>query len=428
MASAGQGSGGKGGGGRRADGIGNGRGGPTRVALLGSGGSIGRQAVDVLLRHPDAFRVVALATGSQAHILEEQARQLRPAAVSLTDERAAARLELPAGTEFIGGPDALEAIATRPDVDLVIVATGGLVALRSVLAALEAGKVVATANKETLVAGGHLVMPLARRLAAGAVGATGDCLHPPASPLGWLRPIDSEHSAIWQCLVGEDQASIERLLLTASGGPFLDSTAADLATVTPERALRHPTWTMGAKITIDSATLANKGLEIIEARWLYDVPLSKISVVIHPQSVVHSAVHFVDGSVKAQLGTPDMRLPIQYALTYPERMPSPAAAVDLIAAGRLEFRAPDEDRFPALRIAREAGLAGPSACTALISADEIAVARFLGGSLDFNGIPRLLGAAVDRFGVARAGESAEPSLDQLVSLDAEVRSFAESYR
>jgi 1-deoxy-D-xylulose-5-phosphate reductoisomerase len=425
MASAGQGSGGKDGGSRRADGIGDKRGRPTRVALLGSGGSIGRQAVDVLLRHPDTFRVVALATGSQAQILEEQARQLRPAVVSLADERAAARLELPAGTEFTGGPDALEAIATRPDVDLVIVATGGLVALRSVLAALEAGKIVATANKETLVAGGHLVMPLARRLAAGAAG---DAHHPLASPLGWLRPIDSEHSAIWQCLVGEDHASIERLLLTASGGPFLDSTAADLATVTPERALRHPTWTMGAKITIDSATLANKGLEIIEARWLYDVPLSKISVVIHPQSVVHSAVHFVDGSVKAQLGTPDMRLPIQYALTYPERIPSPAAAVDLIAAGRLEFRAPDEDRFPALRIAREAGLAGPSACTALISADEIAVARFLDGSLDFNGIPRLLGAAVDRFGVARAGESAEPSLDQLVSLDAEVRSFAESYR
>jgi 1-deoxy-D-xylulose-5-phosphate reductoisomerase len=428
MASAGQGSGGEGGGSRRADGIGGKSGGPTRVALLGSGGSIGRQAVDVLLRHPDTFRVVALATGSQAQILEEQARQLRPAVVSLADERAAARLELPTGTEFTGGPDALEAIATRPDVDLVIVATGGLVALRSVLAALEAGKIVATANKETLVAGGHLVMPLARRLAAAAAGATGDAHHPLASPLGWLRPIDSEHSAIWQCLVGEDHASIEQLLLTASGGPFLDSTAAELATVTPELALRHPTWTMGAKITIDSATLANKGLEIIEARWLYDVPLSKISVVIHPQSVVHSAVHFVDGSVKAQLGTPDMRLPIQYALTYPERMPSPAAAVDLIAAGRLEFRAPDEDRFPALRIAREAGLAGPSACTALMSADEIAVARFLGGSLDFNGIPRLLGAAVDRFGVARAGESAEPSLEQLVSLDAEVRSFAESYR
>jgi 1-deoxy-D-xylulose-5-phosphate reductoisomerase len=226
------------------------------------------------------------------------------------------------------------------------VATGGLVALRSVLAALEAGKVVATANKETLVAGGHLVMPLVRRLAAGAAGAMGDRDHPLASPLGWLRPIDSEHSAIWQCLVGEKHAAIERLLLTASGGPFLNASVADLATVTPEAALRHPTWRMGAKITIDSATLVNKGLEIIEARWLYDVAIDKISVVIHPQSVVHSAVQFVDGSLKAQLGTPDMRLPIQYALTYPNRIASPAAAVDLIAAGHLDFRAPDETNIP----------------------------------------------------------------------------------
>ena len=406
-------------------GAGAGRKGPTRIALLGSGGSIGRQAVDVLARNPEAFRVVALATGSQGQMLEEQARLLRPAAVSLADDRRAARLDLPAGTEIVSGSDALEALVTRSDVDLVIVATGGLVALGSVLAALEAGKVVATANKETLVAGGHLVMPLVSRLAAGAAGATGDPHHPLASPLGWLRPIDSEHSAIWQCLVGEDHAAVARLLLTASGGPFLDAGVADLATVTPERALRHPTWTMGAKITIDSATLANKGLEIIEARWLYDVPFAAISVVIHPQSVVHSAVQFVDGSVKAQLGTPDMRLPIQYALTYPERMPSPAAAVDLVAAGRLEFRAPDEGRFPALRIAREAGVSGPRASAALISADEVAVARFLGGSLDFNGIPRLLAAAVERFG---PGEPAEPSLDQLVAIDAEVRRYAEIYR
>ena len=406
-------------------GPGPGKSGPTRIALLGSGGSIGRQAVDVLLRNPEAFQVVALATGSQGQILEEQARLLGPAAVALEDARQAARLDLPAGTEIVGGPDALETLVTRSDVDLVIVATGGLVALHSVLAALEAGKVVATANKETLVAGGHLVMPLVRRLAAGAVGATGDSHHPLASPLGWLRPIDSEHSAIWQCLVGEDHAAVARLLLTASGGPFLDASVADLATVTPQRALRHPTWTMGAKITIDSATLANKGLEIIEARWLYDVPFAAISVVIHPQSVVHSAVQFVDGSLKAQLGTPDMRLPIQYALTYPERMPSPAAAVDLVAAGRLEFRAPDEERFPALRIAREAGLSGPRASAALISADEVAVARFLAGSLDFNGIPRLLGAAVERFG---PGEPAEPSLDQLVALDTEVRRYADAYR
>jgi len=369
--------------------------------------------------------VVALATGSQAQVLEEQARLLRPDVVSLADHRAAARLDLPPGTAFVGGPDALQELATRPDVDIVVVATGGLVALRSVLAALEAGKVVATANKETLVAGGHLVMPAVRRLAAGAAASTGDGHGPLANPLGWLRPIDSEHSAIWQCLVGEDYAAIERLLLTASGGPFLDWSVAGLATVGPEQALKHPTWTMGAKITIDSATMLNKGLEIIEAHWLYDVPLSAISVVIHPQSVVHSAVQFVDGSLKAQLGTPDMRLPIQYALTYPERRPSLAAAVDLIAAGRLEFRAPDEDRFPALRIGREAGLAGPRASTALISADEVAVARFLGGRLDFNGIARLLGAAVERFGQAHA---TEPSLEELVALDAEVRAFAEACR
>ena len=424
MASAGQGSAGRGVS-ARSRGKSGANGAPTRVALLGSGGSIGRQAVDVLARNPDAFRVVALATGSQAQILEEQARLLRPVVVSIADERSARRLDLPPGTEIVGGPHALQTIATRADVDLVVVATGGLVALRSVLAALEAGKIVATANKETLVAGGHLVMPLARRLAAGAAGATGDPDHPLASPLGWLRPIDSEHSAIWQCLVGEEHAAIDRLLLTASGGPFLDTSVADLATVTSERALRHPTWSMGAKITIDSATLANKGLEIIEARWLYDVPFSAISVVIHPQSVVHSAVQFVDGSVKAQLGTPDMRLPIQYALTYPERLPSPAAAVDLIAAGRLDFRAPDEGRFPALRIAREAGEAGPLASTALISADEVAVARFLAGTLDFNGIPRLLAAAVERFG---HGEPAEPTLDQLVAIDADVHRFAEAYR
>jgi 1-deoxy-D-xylulose-5-phosphate reductoisomerase len=406
---------------------------PVRVALLGSGGSIGRQAVEVLSEMPDAFRVVALATGSQAQLLEEQARRFRPQVVALADESAAACLDLPPGVARISGGGALEEIVAREDVDLVVVATGGLVALRSVLAALGAGKIVATANKETLVAGGHLVMPLARALAeaqaaelgTAAAGIEGAPAHPLAGPLGWLRPIDSEHSAIWQCLVGEDHRAIARLLLTASGGPFLDAGVADLATVTPDRALRHPTWRMGAKITIDSATLANKGLEIIEARWLYDVPLSAISVVIHPQSVVHSAVQFVDGSIKAQLGTPDMRLPIQYALTYPRRRPSPAAAADLIAAGRLEFRAPDEERFPALRIAREAGLAGPRASTALISADEVAVARFLDGRLDFQGIPRVLGAAVERFG---SGEPREPGLEDLVALDAEVRAFAEVAR
>ena len=386
-----------------------------RVALLGSTGSIGRQTVDVLGAHPDAFAVVALAAGSNAGLLSEQARRLRPAAVALGDGAALAGIDLPAGTERLGGSDALVTLATRSDVDIVIVGTGGVVSLRPVVAALLAGKIVATANKETLVAGGHLVMPLARGLAAAIAEAQpGD---PYASPLAWLRPIDSEHSAIWQCLVGERMAGVAALILTASGGPFLDATAAEMATATPEQALRHPTWSMGAKITIDSATLVNKGLEVIEAHWLYDVPYDAIEVVIHPQSVVHSAVRFVDGSLKAQLGTPDMRLPIQYALTYPDRRPSPAAPPDLIAAGRLDFPAPDETRFPALRIAREAGRLGPRASATLIAADEVAVARFLDGTLDLLGIPRLLETAVERFG----SDGGDPDIDELVELDRSVR-------
>ena len=386
------------------------------VALLGSTGSVGTQAVDVLAANPDAFRVVALATGHDGPMLAEQARRLRPSVVALADGHALAGLELPVGTDRIAGEDALIDLAMRDDVDLVVVATGGIVSLRPVLAALRAGKVVATANKETLVAGGHLVMPEARRLAADR--ARIDARDAFASPLAWLRPIDSEHSAIWQCLVGESMSSVAALVLTASGGPFLDATRAEIAAATPEHALKHPTWTMGAKITIDSATLANKGLEVIEAHWLYDVGYDAIEVVIHPQSLVHSAVRFIDGSLKAQLGTPDMRLPIQYAMTYPDRRPSPATPPDLIATARLDFRAPDTDRFPALRIAREAGIAGPSASAALIAADDVAVARFLAGTLDFPGIPRLLEAAVERFEGAGAQE---PDVEALVALDAEVR-------
>ena len=365
---------------------------PQGVAVLGSTGSIGQQAVEVLAAHPGRFTVRALAAGQNEQLLGEQA----------------ARLQVPAAVAN-ASPDQLEELAVRDDVDLVVVGTGGMVSLRPILAALAAGKVVATANKETLVAGGHLVMPLARALAAESSAAM-------ASPLAWLRPIDSEHSAIWQCLVGEGSGAIDGLILTASGGPFLEEPP-DLAGVTPEMALRHPTWRMGRKITVDSATLANKGLEVIEAHWLYDVAYDAIEVVIHPQSVVHSAVRFVDGSVKAQLGTPDMRLPIQYALTYPDRQPSPAAAPDLVAIGRLDFRAPDEARFPALRISREAGVVGSRATAALIAADEVAVTRFLDGSLGFAEIPALLASAVERHG---AGDQ-RPSLEELVALDAEVR-------
>jgi 1-deoxy-D-xylulose-5-phosphate reductoisomerase len=385
-----------------------------RIALLGSTGSIGRQAVDVLAAHPEAFDVIALAAGTNSTLLAEQAARLRPAAVALGVEADLRALDLPPGTERLVGPDALLTLAIRDDVDLVIVGTGGLVSLRPVVAALEAGKIVAIANKETLVAGGHLVMPIVRRLAAERSAL--DPRDPYASPLAWLRPIDSEHSAIWQSLAGESMASIAALILTASGGPFLDGPA-DLSGVTPQQALRHPTWTMGAKITIDSANLANKGLEVIEAHWLYDVDYDAIEVVIHPQSVVHSAVRFVDGSVKAQLGTPDMRLPIQYGLTYPERHPSRAAAPDLPTIGRLDFRAPDEGRFPALRIAREAGREGPRASAALIVADEVAVARFLARTLEFTGIPRLLEAAVTQFG---SGHD-EPTIDEMVDLERAIR-------
>jgi len=376
-----------------------------RVAVLGSTGSIGTQTLDVLAAHPDAFEVVALAAGANAALLADQAERLGVAATALG-----------------ASSEDLAAIATRDDIDLVVVATGGIISLRPVLGALGAGNVVATANKETLVAGGHLVMPLARARAVERAAVNADDRF--ASPLAWLRPIDSEHSAIWQCLAGEPVNRIASLVLTASGGPFLDGPT-DLSAVTPQQALRHPTWSMGAKITIDSATLANKGLEVVEARWLYDVGDGDIEVVIHPQSVVHSAVRFVDGSLKAQLGTPDMRTPIQYALTYPDRRPSPSAAVDLVAAGRLDFRAPDEVRFPALRIARDAGRIGQRATTALIAADDVAVGRFLEGSLGFTGIPAVLAAAVERFGT---GTDQAPDVDTLIALDEEVRAYAAAWR
>jgi 1-deoxy-D-xylulose-5-phosphate reductoisomerase len=368
----------------------------VRVCLLGSTGSIGRQALDVLAEHPDRFEIIALAAGRDAARLEEQVARHRPRVHVLASE---------------AGQDALEDLATRPDVDLVLVATGGIVSLRPVLAALAAGKVVATANKETLVAGGHLVMPAARRLAG-----------PGGNPLAWLRPIDSEHSAIWQCLVGEDVASVRRLILTASGGPFREWSADRLARATPADALAHPTWSMGSKITIDSATLMNKGLEVIEARWLYDVGDDRIEVVVHPQSIVHSLVEFEDGSLKAQLGLPDMRIPIQYALTFPDRASSPARQVALTDLPALSFEPADGDRFPALPIARAAGRQGSRASTALIAADEVAVSRFLDGALDFPGIAALCGRAVDRFG---AGDQS-PALPDLIELDTEVRAWAAS--
>jgi 1-deoxy-D-xylulose-5-phosphate reductoisomerase len=393
---------------------------PIRVALLGSTGSIGRQALDVIAAHPGEFEVVGLAARHDRDTFQQQVAAFRPRVISMADRDALASLELPPGTTVDDRPHALMGLATADDVELVILATTGIVVLRPLLAALEAGKVVATANKETLVAGGHLVMPLARELAAKAAAA--DPASPYGSPLSWVRPIDSEHSAIWQCLVGESLADVERLLLTGSGGPFRGRTPQELAQVTPAQALAHPTWRMGDKVTIDSATLMNKGLEVIEAHWLYDVPYDRIGVLIHPQSIVHSVVEFADGSLKAQLGHPDMRIPIQYALTYPRRLPSPAPRMELSSAPDLTFAAPDEATFPALRIAREAAARGQRAAAALIAADEVAVRRFLDGSLDFPGIASLVGDAVDQF----ADGDPNPSLGELMALDREVQAWAAS--
>ena len=370
----------------------------TRVAVLGSTGSIGRQALDVLATHPDRFEVVALAAGRDEARLNEQVARFKPALTALAKD----------------GPGALDDIASSDEVDLILVGTTGVVSLRPVLAALQCGKVVATANKETLVAGGHLVMPLARRLAVDA-GHEDEA----AGALTWLRPIDSEHSAIWQCLAGERRQDVIRVILTASGGPFREWSADRLQSATPADALAHPTWRMGAKITIDSASLMNKALEIIEARWLYDLGDDQVDVVVHPQSVIHSLVEFADGSLKAQLGLPDMRIPIQYALTYPAHLPSPAPRLTGSAFPSLTFEPVDETRFPALAIGRDGGRRGPRASAALIAADDIAVERFLAGSLNFPGIAALCGEAVERYGTGDP-----PALEELLQLDAEVRAWA----
>jgi len=372
------------------------------LAILGSTGSIGRQTLEVVAAQGgERFRVAALASGRASDAFAAQL-------AAWPDARAWCAAGRPPGLKdrrwAAGG---LEELATLDEVELVVVATTGMAALPAVLAALRSGRRVALANKETLVTGGHLV--------AAALDELG------GDPLDRLRPIDSEHSAIWQCLVGERIDDVARLVLTASGGPFRGRAPETLREVTPQEALAHPTWRMGPKITIDSATLVNKAFEVIEAKWLYRLPYSKIDAVIHPQSVVHSLVEFVDGSYKAQLGLPDMRLPIQYALTYPERLASPARASMPGEWGTLEFAPLDEAAYPAYRAVRRAAEAGGNRGAVLNAADEVAVAAFLGGRIGFGAI----GETVER-AVARWGTDVEPSLDQITRLDAQVREALEA--
>ncbi len=351
-----------------------------RVAILGSTGSIGVQALDVLGRFPERFEVVTLAAGRNVERLAAQVRQFRPRLVAVADRAAAAALRplVPAGTEVLEGEDGVVAAAVHPDVDFVLAAISGGAGLRSTAAAVEAGKAIGLANKESLVLAGELMV----RLAAER-GAT-------------ILPVDSEHSAIHQSLVGHNRSEVRRLLLTASGGPLRGVPASELPHVTPARALKHPNWSMGDKITIDSATLMNKGLEVIEAHWLFGVEPRRIDIVVHPESIIHSMVEYIDGSMVAQLGVSDMRGPISYALGHPERLPLDLPPLDLARLGRLTFEAPDPARFPAYTLAYRALELGGTAPAALSGADEAAVEAFLQGRCRFTDIAELCGEALER--------------------------------
>ena len=364
----------------------------TRLAILGATGSIGLQALDVVRSHPERLRVTAIAAARNGAALDAVARETGAGATVLQER---------------DGDDALCDLATRADVDLVLVATPGIAGLAPTLAALRAGKRVALANKEVLVTGGHLVAPLA--------GGAGDR----------LRPVDSEHCGLWQCLLGESMASVSRVAVTASGGPFRERPILELTAVTPDEALRHPTWKMGPKVTIDSATLANKGYEVVETHWLYGIPYERIDIVVHPESVIHALVEFSDGSVKAQLAEPDMRLPIQYALLW-EHLPSPAARLDWSRVRTLRFEgAPDDRRYPCLAAVLETARSGDvAAMIGLSAADEVAVARFLRGEIRFDEIASYLRRGASLGAAQRA--PAAPDLGEILGVDRAVRTALEA--
>lgn len=372
---------------------------PLRVAILGSTGSIGSQALDVVSRYPERFRVQALSAGQNCGVLAEQVARWRPRYVSseasstvLDDAMSAA------GAREVPHDE----IADAEDIDILLVGTAGAAGLIPTIQALKRGLPVAIANKEVLVMAGHLVR---RAMLDGK---------------GELRPVDSEHSAIWQCLWGEEDHPIRRIILTASGGAFRDFDVDALRSVTPEQALNHPTWKMGSKITVDSATLMNKGMETIEAMWLFDVPMESVEVLVHRESIVHSLVEFADGSVKAQLGYPDMRLPIELALVYPARMEQPTTApLNLAEIGSLTFSAPDMARFPCLELAMAAGREGGTMPAVMAAADEIAVHRFLTGEVRFTDIPAIVESAMNCHKT-----QADPGLDAVLDADSWARKAA----
>lgn len=375
-----------------------------QIAILGSTGSIGTQTLDVVRQHPAEFGVYALTAHRSVELLIEQALEFNPAVVCIADESCYPRLrealsDLP--IQVMAGERALEELVTMPEIDVVVAAMVGYAGLPPTIAAIKAKKTIALANKETLVVAGEIICRLAQRHNVS------------------ILPVDSEHSAIFQSLVGEDMDSIEKLLLTASGGPFRTFSLEQMQHVTATQALQHPNWEMGAKITIDSASMMNKGFEVIEARWLFNIPVEKIQVLVHPQSVVHSAVQFVDGSVKAQLGTPDMRMPIQYALTYPQRWQSDVPRLDLFANSQLTFEAPDMDRFPNLALAYEAINRGGNAPCVLNAANEVVNLAFRNGKCAFLQMSDVIAQTM-----TKTTFIVEPTYEDYVQTDKEARKIA----
>ena len=376
-----------------------------RIALLGSTGSIGKNTLAVVREHPDQFEVVGLAAGSNVQEMVRQIREFSPRIVSMASPEAAeqVRREAGPGVRVVCGEEGVLEVATHPGASIVVSAIVGSRGLRPTLAAIRAGKTIGLANKETLVMAGSIVMREAEKAGVS------------------ILPVDSEHSAIFQCLNGERPADVRRIILTASGGAFRDLPREALGSVTREQALTHPNWSMGAKVTIDSATMMNKGLEVIEARWLFDMPYDRIDVVIHPESIIHSMVEFRDGAVMAQLGTPDMRVPIQYALSYPERLPLPARPLDLISLGALHFRPADFSRYPCLRMAYEAGRAGGTMPAVLNAANEVAVERFLAGEIPFLAIEEVIERVLSMHGCI-----SDPTLEAIEEADRWAREQAKA--
>ncbi|MFG6340372.1 MAG: 1-deoxy-D-xylulose-5-phosphate reductoisomerase [Lachnospiraceae bacterium] len=373
-----------------------------KIGILGSTGSIGTQTLDIVRKEKD-LEVVSLAAGSNVSLLEAQIREFRPKIAALREEKAAADLrtrvqDLP--VRIVSGMEGLLEVAAAEEMEVLVTGIVGMIGIKPTIAAIEAGKDIALANKETLVTAGHIIMPLAKRKGVS------------------ILPVDSEHSAIFQSMHGENRARVEKILLTASGGPFRGKSREELADMTVEDALKHPNWSMGKKVTIDSASLCNKGLEVMEARWLFDVSLSQIEVVVHPQSILHSAVQYADGGVMGQMGVPDMKLPIQYALFYPDRRPMDIGRVDLCKLGSLTFEKPDTETFQGLALAYRAAERGGSLPTVFNAANEKAVALFLDKKIRFLEIPELIGAAMDAHQVTE-----NPTVEEILAAETETYEY-----